>query len=197
MRILATFTAAFLFMLAGLSVPAFSQDRDESKPQAQEEKNKDKDKDRDARREGRPEARPEGRSQQEQPAARPEERREPQAQPGHEQREQRPEQRQMEQRDNQQHPMNAHQGKKIPDEKFRASFGHEHRFKARQVITTRTIVPNQTQFVFSGYTFVFAEPWPAEWAFDDDVYVDYIDGEYFLIDPFHPGIRVVVFIAGY
>jgi YD repeat-containing protein len=25
-----------------------------------------------------------------------------------------------------------------------------------------TIVPNQTQFVYAGYTFIFLDPWPAD-----------------------------------
>jgi len=79
---------------------------------------------------------------------------------------------------------------RIPDKDLKAHFGHQHRFAAKQVITTRTIVPNQTRFVYSGYTFVFLEPWPVGWGFDDDVYIDYIDGGYFLLDPFHPGVQV-------
>jgi hypothetical protein len=196
MKLLATLTAAFLFLVVGFSVPAFSQEREDNKPQAQGEKNKNKDKDN--------EARPEGKHQQDQPGARQDERREPAAaRPEHEsrpqeqreQKEQRPEQRQLD-RDNHQHPMNAHQGKKIPDDKFRTSFGHEHRFKARQVITETRVVPGQTRFIYSGYTFVFVDPWPAEWAFDDDCYIDYVDDGYYLINPYHPGIRVSVIIGG-
>jgi hypothetical protein len=28
------------------------------------------------------------------------------------------------------------------------------------------------------------------WGWDDDVYIDYIDGGYYLLDPFHPGVQV-------
>ena len=79
---------------------------------------------------------------------------------------------------------------RIPDKDLKAHFGHQHRFAAKQVITTRTIVPNQTRFVYSGYTFVFLEPWPVGWGWDDDVYIDYINGGYYLLDPFHPGVQV-------
>jgi hypothetical protein len=84
----------------------------------------------------------------------------------------------------------------IPDPKFKANFGRQHAFKVNQVITTTTIVPNQTQFVYSGYTFIFLDPWPAGWLFADDCYVDFIDDEYFLIDVFHPGVRVALFVVG-
>ena len=84
----------------------------------------------------------------------------------------------------------------IPDPKFKASFGRQHSFKVNQVIHQTTIVPGQTQFVYSGYTFIILDPWPAEWLFTDDCYVDYVDDDYFLFDPFHPGIRVALFVVG-
>jgi hypothetical protein len=90
----------------------------------------------------------------------------------------------------------AGRGSRIPDRDFKAHFGQEHRFKAQQVITTTRIVPNQTRFVFSGFTFVFVDPWPEGWLLTDDCYIDFLDGEYFLLDPFHPGIRVALFVAG-
>jgi hypothetical protein len=84
----------------------------------------------------------------------------------------------------------------IPDPQFRANFGRQHTFAVNRVITTTTIVPNQTQFVFAGYTFIFLDPWPADWLFTDDCYIDYVDDEYFLLDTFHPGIRVALFVVG-
>jgi hypothetical protein len=83
----------------------------------------------------------------------------------------------------------------IPDPQFRANFGRQHTFAVNRVITTTTIVPNQTQFVFAGYTFIFLDPWPADWLFTDDCYIDYLDGEYFLFDALHPGIRVALFVV--
>jgi hypothetical protein len=84
----------------------------------------------------------------------------------------------------------------IPDPKFKASFGRQHSFKVNQVIQRTTVVPGQTQFVYSGYTFVILDPWPAEWLFTDDCYIDYVDDDYFLFDAFHPGIRVALFVVG-
>jgi hypothetical protein len=84
----------------------------------------------------------------------------------------------------------------IPDPKFKANFGKQHTFTVNRVITTTTVVPNQTQFVYAGYTFIFLDPWPAEWLFSDDCYIDYVDDEYFLFDAFHPGIRVALFVVG-
>jgi cytoskeletal protein RodZ len=87
-------------------------------------------------------------------------------------------------------------GGRIPEKDFKAHFGHEHKFSARQVVTTTRIVPNQTQFVYTGYTFVFADPWPEEWAMSDDCYIDYIDGEYYLLDLDHPGVQIELTIVG-
>jgi hypothetical protein len=82
----------------------------------------------------------------------------------------------------------------IPDPKFKANFGRQHTFAVKKVINTTTVVPGQTQFVYGGYTFIILDPWPSEWLFTDDCYIDYVDDEYFLIDVFHPGIRIVLFV---
>lgn len=85
---------------------------------------------------------------------------------------------------------------RIADSDYRAHFGRSHSFTVRQVVTTTRIVPNQTQFVYGGYTFIFLAPWPSEWVLTDDCYVDYIDGEYVLIDLSHPGMQIALEIAG-
>ncbi len=90
----------------------------------------------------------------------------------------------------QKHP--AGKSARIPDDQFRAHFGRPHTFAVRQVIPTTTVIPNQTRFVYLGYTFIFVDPWPADWLLADDCYIDYIDDEYFLFDAFHPGIRVAL-----
>ena len=83
----------------------------------------------------------------------------------------------------------------IPDTQFKAKFGHQHSFTVNRVVTQTTVVPNQTQFVYGGYTFVFLDPWPAAWVFTDDCYIDYVDDQYFLFDPVHPEIRVSLLVV--
>ena len=85
---------------------------------------------------------------------------------------------------------------RIPRDQFKAHFGQPHRFAAKQLITTTRIIPNQTRFVYFGYTFIFVDPWPTDWLLTDDCYIDYIDDQYFLFDVFHPGIRVALIIVG-
>jgi len=75
----------------------------------------------------------------------------------------------------------------IPDDKFRAHFGREHKFSIQ-----RTTVQGQPGFQYGGYSFIIADPWPAGWAYTDDCYVDYIDGQYFLFDLLHPGVQIAL-----
>lgn len=79
-------------------------------------------------------------------------------------------------------------GRRVPDEQFRASFGSSHHFHVRR--------SDDRRFNYGGYYFQYSEPWPSDWDYDnDDVYIDYIDGEYYLINPRHPGVRLLVVIA--
>ena len=80
---------------------------------------------------------------------------------------------------------------RIPDDKFRAHFGRQHTL----VINKTTIVNGQPRFQYSGYWFTIVDPWPVGWAYTDQCYIDYIDGEYFLFDLLHPGVRVAITIA--
>jgi hypothetical protein len=90
-----------------------------------------------------------------------------------------------------QHARPAGKSAHIPDDKFRAHFGRQHTF----VVNRPVVVQGQPQFVFSGYTFVLLDPWPVEWVYTDDCYIDYIDGDYFLFDVLHPGVRIALFVV--
>lgn len=82
----------------------------------------------------------------------------------------------------------GNRGGRIPDDRFRANFGHTHEFR----INRPTIVGGASRFQYGGYWFGFGQPWPVGWLYSDEVYVDYIDGGYFLYDPVHPGIRISI-----
>jgi hypothetical protein len=90
------------------------------------------------------------------------------------------------------HAAPAAQGRRIPDEKFHASFGRQHTFKVQKTV----IVEGQPRFQYSGYSFALVDPWPVGWAYTDDCYVDYIDGEYVLIDLLHPGVQIALIVVG-
>jgi hypothetical protein len=81
-------------------------------------------------------------------------------------------------------------GGRIPDDKFRANFGREHKFAFH-----RTTIQGRPGFQYGGYSFILVDAWPAEWAYTDDCYVDYIDGEYFLFDLAHPGVQIALTVV--
>ena len=85
----------------------------------------------------------------------------------------------------------AGKGAHIPDDKFRAHFGRPHTF----VVNRPVIVEGQPRFQYASYWFEIVEPWPVGWAYTDSCYIDFIDGEYFLFDLLHPGVRVAVFVV--
>jgi Ni/Co efflux regulator RcnB len=80
------------------------------------------------------------------------------------------------------------QMRRIDDEHFRAHFGHDHHFAIRHV----TIVEGRSHFAYGGYNFAIVEPWPAGWSYNDNCYIDFVDGGYYLFNLRHPGVRVSV-----
>jgi TolA-binding protein len=80
-----------------------------------------------------------------------------------------------------------HNGRRIREEDFRTHFGREHHFRVAR--------RDDRRFNYGGYWFVYNNPWPSEWSYDDDVYVDESDGEYYLVDPVHPGFRLSIVIG--
>jgi hypothetical protein len=81
-----------------------------------------------------------------------------------------------------------HNHGRIPEDRFRANFGRTHVF----VINRPVIVEGAPRFQYGGYWFVIGGAWPVGWAYTDQVYVDLIDGEYYLLSPVHPGVQVAI-----
>jgi hypothetical protein len=80
---------------------------------------------------------------------------------------------------------------RIPDDRFRANFGREHEF----VISQPVMVGGFSRFQYGGFWFGFVQPWPVGWYYSDDVYVDYIDGGYYLYNPYYPDARVSISVV--
>jgi hypothetical protein len=80
---------------------------------------------------------------------------------------------------------------RVPDDRFRSSFGREHTFR----ISSPQMVDGYSRFQYGGYWFGFVEPWQDGWYYTDDVYVDYIDGGYYLYNPDYPGTRVSISVV--
>lgn len=198
MRTLGALATATLLLLFLAAAPAYSQDRDQANPnQQQEEKNKDKATKPDQK------AKPdEAKPGQDRPASRPDDRKnderkveEPKQNENRQPEAARPEEQRPTSemnRGNGQHQAQGQRGKRIPDDKFRASFGRQHAFHVRR----EQFVNNpQPVVVYGGYSFQLVDAWPGDWGFDDDVYVDYVDDGYYLFDPLHPGFRIAVIVV--
>jgi hypothetical protein len=81
-------------------------------------------------------------------------------------------------------------GGRIPEDRYRASFGREHSFRVRQDDYSR-----DRRFQYGGYWFGFVDAWPSNWLYTEDVFVVEIDGVYYLCNPMYPGINVTLSIA--
>jgi len=80
---------------------------------------------------------------------------------------------------------------RIPDDRFRANFGEEHTFVIREPV----IVGGFSRFQYGGFWFGFVNPWPTDWYYTDNVYVAYIDGGYYLCNPYYPDARVSISVV--
>jgi hypothetical protein len=186
MKLVGVISTGVLSLTLGAAAPVYAQQ--DERPKQEEHAQQ-----------GEKHAQPDKPAQQEQKHAQPEERKAQQEKPAqqegkHAQQEQKTsEQDRPTQRDarheQQAQRADGHHGR-IPDDHFRANFGHEHVF----VINRPVIIEGQPRFQYGGYWFGFSQPWPGDWAYSDNVYVDYEDGDYYLYNPYHPGIRIVVIV---
>jgi hypothetical protein len=78
---------------------------------------------------------------------------------------------------------------RIAEDRYRASFGTEHHFHVQRSDY------EHHRFAYSGYNFVFVDAWPGDWGYNDDVYVVYEDGVYYMYDVVHPGVHITLNIA--
>jgi len=54
------------------------------------------------------------------------------------------------------------------------------------------MIGGYNRFQYGGYWFGYNEGWPMGWDYADDMYVEYIDGYYYMCDLRHPGIRLTL-----
>ena len=77
-------------------------------------------------------------------------------------------------------------GGRIPDDRFHAHFGREHHFH----VGHPQIVEGRPHFEYGGYSFIIVQAWPADWGYDDDVYIVDDGGVYYLCDVAHAGVQL-------
>jgi flagellum-specific peptidoglycan hydrolase FlgJ len=61
--------------------------------------------------------------------------------------------------------LSARGSARIPDDRFRANFGHEHLF----VISQPVVVTGYSRFQYGGFWSGFVQPWPVGWYYTDDI----------------------------
>jgi hypothetical protein len=109
---------------------------------------------------------------------------------------------QQQDRNNQQEQRNAQQqhaqstqrggnnrGGRIPDDRYKANFGQEHRFRVSQSDY------RDRRFQYGGYWFGFEGVWPSNWLYSEDVFVVEIDGVYYLCNASYPGVNIALSVT--
>jgi len=195
MKLIEAFSTAALFLLPLSIAPAYAQNEHEQEKAPQEKQQQSK----PAQQQSKPaqhQAKPAPQHAQQQPAKpaqRPQQAARPQqAKPvQQQQRAQHPQAAkpaQQGQQASRSQPAASHG--RIPDDRFRASFGREHSFHVN-----RSDFEGSRRFQYGGFWFNVLDPWPAGWLYTDNVYVDYINGGYFLCDPVHPGVYISISVG--
>jgi hypothetical protein len=88
----------------------------------------------------------------------------------------------------------GYSGYRIPDARFRGSFGLEHGFLLASF--PLVMAGAYPRFQYNGFWFSVLDPWPEYWAADwygtDDVYIDYAGDGYYLYNRSYPGDRIAL-----
>jgi hypothetical protein len=187
MKLVRVVSTAALFLLLGTTAPVYAQDGEQEKGAGGQKAQQAQ----PAQHQQRPHRTQQAQHTQQQPH-RTQQAQRTQQQPQRTQQVQRTQQRGDEQAQVGQHrPQGQLSSGRIPDARFRSSFGREHEFRIYQPV----YYGGYSQFQYSGYWFNFNDPWPSDWQHSDDVYVDYYGNVYYLFNPRHPGVRIAISIA--
>jgi hypothetical protein len=88
----------------------------------------------------------------------------------------------------------GYNGYRIPEDHFHGYFGRDHGFRIYN--RSLEIFDGHPRFQYEGYWFCVVDPWPeywsAYWYENDDVYIDYIGGGYYMYNRRHPRDRIAI-----
>jgi Tfp pilus assembly protein FimT len=88
----------------------------------------------------------------------------------------------------------GYNGYRIPDNRYRGNFGENHRFRIHRY--PMELYGGYPRFQYGGYWFGFMDPWPEYWGDDwydnDDVYIVFSGGGYYLYNRRHPRDRIAI-----
>jgi len=177
MKLVGTITTAVLSLTLGVGIPAYAQqeqhDRQEenkdkpaekekkAQPAKQEEKNKQED---NAKRQENAQQDKNGREESKAPEQHAQE-----TKPGH-----------------QEDHARGNGGGRIPEDRYRANFGRDHRFRVTEANY------RDRRFQYGGYSFGFVDAWPSNWLYTQEVFVVEIDGVYYLCNASYPGVNLIL-----
>jgi hypothetical protein len=183
MKLTTVLSTAMLLLVPGAMVPAYAQEHEQEKQPEQKQQ----------------EAKPAQHQQQAKPAKPTQQAQHPQAKPAQQPQRaasqqqakpaKQPQQAQHQQASRGAKPAAGHGS--IPEAKFRASFGSGHTFH----VNRSQFANGSGRFQYGGFWFNALNPWPVGWLYTDSVYVDYLNGGYFLCDPVHPGVYISISIG--
>jgi len=192
MKLIETLSTAVLFLLPLTIAPAYAQKEHEEEKEPQQKQQQAKPAAKPAQHQ---QAKPQQQHAQQQQTTKPAQQskqaaRQQQAKPAQQSKQARHQQttKPAQQQANRSQPAGNHG--RIPDDRFRASFGREHSFHVN-----RSDFEGSRRFQYGGFWFNVLDPWPVGWLYTDNVYVDYINGGYFLCDPIHPGVNISINIG--
>jgi hypothetical protein len=192
MKPIGIISTAALFLLLGFPASATAQDDQKDKPQGQEESAKPEKQPQDKAPKQEEQAKPVQHEEQAKPAKQDKQAAKPVQQQHVQQAQQQHAQRTVAEQQRQRAVpalrLSMRGSGRIPDDRFRASFGVEHTF----VINAPVMVGGYSRFQYGGFWFGFDQQWPVGWYYTDNVYVDFIDGGYYLYNPYYPGARVAI-----
>jgi hypothetical protein len=192
-RLLSTSVLSFSVLLGATALVNAQEQREETKPQSEEARPEAAKPAQDEAKPRQDEAKPQKQDQEKDKATRNEDKAAKQNDKAEKQNDGKTAKQSEQAGQSDQHAQRAagQRGARIPDDKFRAHFGRQHTF----VVNRPTGGGGQPSFQYGGYSFTIVDAWPADWAYSDQCYVDYIDGEYFLFDLLHPGVQVALIVV--
>jgi len=79
---------------------------------------------------------------------------------------------------------------RISNVNYSAHFGHDHSFRMGRP----RMIGGYNRFQYGGYWFGYNEGWPVGWDYNDDCYVVFVDGAYYMYDLRHPGLHITLSI---
>jgi hypothetical protein len=91
----------------------------------------------------------------------------------------------------------GYNGYRIPEDRYHSYFGPSHGFRIYSEPVV--IVGGFPRFQYQGFWFGFVDPWPEYWAANwyenDDVYVEYVDGGYYMYNRQYPRDRLAISVS--